>query len=265
MQRGKGIASKAAKSIKSDTDFPKVFVDSLHEAFAKAADPTKAAYMKKYMRNVAEFHGLQTPERIAVETEVFKTFEQDLKSLERQNFEQIADLCFAKPHRETHHSLIVMMKKYYAPKMTEADLPKLEELVIKGAWWDITDSLFTPIGLILAKDKELQLKKNKEYLEHKNFWIRRVAIMHQHSFKGKTDEKLLFDNILKTCHESEWFIRKAIGWALREHSKTNPKAVVAFIDTHKDKLSKLSKVEGLKYMKNNKNKFQGIKLPSIDD
>lgn len=265
MQRGKSIASKAAKSVKSKPDFPTTLVEELHNAFAKAGDPKKAAYMKKYMRNIAEFHGLLTPERIDVETQVFEAFEDDLKSMDHEIFNKIADLCFAKPHRETHYSCMAVVKKYYANKLAADDLPKLEELVIKGGWWDITDSLFTCIGQIIVKDRDLQRKKNKEYIEHEDRWIRRVAIMHQHSFKDKTDEELLFANIVKTCHEEEWFIRKAIGWALREYSKTSPKAVVQFIENHNDKLSKLSKVEGLKYLKKNKEKFKGIKLPKIDE
>lgn len=263
---GKNLIRKVGtskKGIKKAPSLASNLVNALHEKFKEASKPDKAAYMKKYMRNIAEYHGLQTPERTQIEKVIFEQFEDELKAIDRQNFGELMDLCFENSYREMHYSAIVILNQYYLPKLTEHDLPKLEEIVIKGKWWDITDNMYRSFHFVLSKDKSLHAKKNKEYLEHNDMWLRRVAILHQLYAKHSTNEEMLFDNILKTCHETDFFIRKAIGWALRNYSRFKPQAVVDFVSEHQERLSTLSKTEAIKYMKNHKSQFKGIKLPSF--
>ena len=88
-----------------------------------------------------------------------------------------------------------------------------------------------------------------EWIDHKNMWIRRTAILHQLNFKDRTDLKRLFDYCKKQMNESDFFIRKAIGWALRQYSYVDAPAVIQFVKTYKSELSPLSKVEALKALK----------------
>ena len=122
-------------------------------------------------------------------------------------------------------------------------------MIILSDWWDIVDVLAVhPIGSLCLNYPDLRIEVDS-WIYHENYWIRRTTILYQLKYKDKTDEKTLYSHILKTCHESEFFIRKAIGWTLREYSKTNNDSVRDFINQNNEKLSGLSIREGSKYLK----------------
>ena len=232
--------------------------EKISKALEKNGKEELAIGMQNYMQQKFSFYGLPSPARRLVLKEVFEN--EDLKDINDEFVHSFADGCFANKYREVHYSFADFVDKHYVKKLNQENLKKLEEVNIIGQWWDITDSLATFFGKILLQDKELHMKKNEEYISHSNMWMRRIALIHQLRYKTQTDEQMLFDNILKTCHEKEFFITKAIGWALREYSKTNPKSVVEFIKTNKAKLSRLSKSEGLKYIKNHPQDFKNVQM-----
>ena len=237
------------------------FVEKTSKSFETLKDPKLAEGMKSYMKNQFEFYGILYPDRRRQVKALIKG--EDTKDLDLCFFHTVADECLKSKYREMHHAFIDITNMCYRDKLNHEYLKKLEEVNIKGKWWDTTDSLSEFFGIVFLKDKKLHLEKNQEYIVHSDMWMRRIAIIHQLKFKDKTDEDILYENILKTCHEKDFFIRKAIGWSLREYSKTNPKSVVEFVLKNKSKLSKLSKLEAIKYMELHKNRFKGIQIPTI--
>jgi 3-methyladenine DNA glycosylase AlkD len=123
---------------------------------------------------------------------------------------------------------------------TAAALPMYEELIVTGAWWDLVDEVATRLV------GELELGFLRSWAVDPDLWKRRTAIIAQITRKDRTDAELLFDCIEPNRGDREFFIRKAIGWALREYSKVDPDAVVRYCATHE--LSPLSRREALRIL-----------------
>ena len=135
------------------------------------------------------------------------------------------------------------MKQY----VSYDDIPKIKEYIVNKSWWDTIDFLCKVIGDIELRDlrvKDLMLEWSKD----DNIWIKRTAIEHQLNLKEKTDYELLEKIIINCFGTDEFFINKAIGWALREYSKTNPNWVKNFINKYKSKMNDLSIKEASKYI-----------------
>ncbi|MCR5601841.1 MAG: DNA alkylation repair protein [Ruminococcus sp.] len=207
----------------------------------KHRNTENAAAMSKYMKNKFEFYGIAAPER----KELFKDFIRSEKKTKAIDWE-LLDKCYEDKYRETQYFVydyLLAMKKYVSFK----DIGEIRGYIITKAWWDTTDFLckvIGDVGLRDAKVKELML----EWSVDTDIWVRRAAILHQLAYKDKTDCELL-EKIICNCFDSdEFFINKAIGWALREFSKTSPEWVKDFINRHKDKMNSLSIKEASKYI-----------------
>ena len=135
------------------------------------------------------------------------------------------------------------MNKY----LTFEDIPKLKQYITKKEWWDTIDCFDSVIGEIGLRDNRVE-KLMLEWSKDKDHWLRRIAIDHQLNRKKKTNKELLEQIIVNNFGSEEFFINKAIGWSLREYSKTNPTWVKEFLDKYKDKLNKLSIREASKYI-----------------
>ena len=134
-------------------------------------------------------------------------------------------------------------------KLQPEHLSLLEELVVTKSWWDTIDSIASRLaGFVIKKYPEEGEAYLDRWISSDNFWLNRTAILHQLTYKGDTDEEKLFSYIKQHSSSREFFIEKAIGWSLREYSKTAPETVVNFIE--REDLRPLSKREGLKYLKN---------------
>lgn len=131
--------------------------------------------------------------------------------------------------------------------LKETDLPKLEQLVVTKSWWDTVDILDRVVGSLVANHPELEEVLLKWSLSD-NIWLRRVAIDHQLLRKKKTNVQLMEKILLNNLDQTEFFINKAIGWALRDYSKTNPEWVARFIEKNKKRMSELSIKEASKYL-----------------
>ena len=209
--------------------------------FEQIEDEENAISMAKYMRNLFLFYGIPTPKRKAV----YKDFLKEEKKLEKIDWE-LLDQCYQDLHREFQYFVcdyLLAMNKY----LTFEDIPKLKQYITKKEWWDTIDCFDSVIGEIGLRDSrvdELMLVWSKE----EDFWLRRIAIDHQLNRKEKTNKELLERIIVNNLGSNEFFINKAIGWSLREYSKTNPAWVKNFINRYKDKLDKLSIREASKYI-----------------
>ena len=132
-------------------------------------------------------------------------------------------------------------------KLTIDDIPKFKRLILEKSWWDTIDNLDMTIGALALKDSNV----NKILLEwsiDENIWLRRIAIEHQLLRKEKTNTELLEKILKNNLGQTEFFINKAIGWALRDYSKTNPEWVKNFIEENKENMAKLSIKEASKYL-----------------
>ena len=134
---------------------------------------------------------------------------------------------------------------YYAEEfpehLTTAHLPLFKRLVMEGGWWDIVDQVADKmVGHIVRTQRGAAAPIMRKWLDDDDLWVRRSAIICQLSHKEETDEKMLFDFCLKRADEEDFFIRKAIGWSLRQYGKTNPDAVKKFLKTNAKKLSALT-------------------------
>ena len=135
------------------------------------------------------------------------------------------------------------MKKF----VSYEDIDKIKNYIITKSWWDTIDFLDKVIGYVGLQDirvKDLML----EWSKSDNIWIKRTAIDHQLCLKDKTDKELLEKIIVNSLGTDEFFINKAIGWSLRDYSKTNPEWVKSFIHQYKDQMDKLSVKEASKYI-----------------
>ena len=156
------------------------------------------------------------------------------------------DKCFDDEHREFQY-LVVDYLATMQKQLKFEDIANIRTYVQKKSWWDTIDGMCGTVGNIGLTDKRVD-KLMLEWSEDEDFWVRRMAIIHQLHRKEKTNTELLEKIIRNNFGSSEFFINKAIGWSLREYSKHNSAWVRNFIEKHADKMSKLSVREASKYI-----------------
>jgi len=133
------------------------------------------------------------------------------------------------------------------PYQTMEALPMYEEMIVTGAWWDLVDALATHrLGDVLRAEPAAMKRKMLAWSRSRNLWKRRSAILCQNRFKQDTDLKLLYACIAPSLASRDFFLRKAIGWALRQYAWTNPREVQRYVRQHEKQLSGLSRREALK-------------------
>lgn len=217
-------------------------INDLKEAFAEKANADNAQHMAKYMRNQFVFYGLKTPER----KNAYHQFLKEEKKKKQIDCD-LLDQAWNDEHREMQYFVydyLLAMKKY----VSYDDLFRIEHYVRTKQWWDTIDSLVKIYGYVGLKDKRVDQLLMLKWSKDPDKWVRRVAIEHQLLRKDKMNEILLSKIIENNLDSNEFFINKAIGWALRDYSKTNPDWVNDFITRYYDHLSKLSITEGSKYI-----------------
>jgi 3-methyladenine DNA glycosylase AlkD len=236
--------------LKSKATSSKIAADAqkfLLAEYAPFADPDKAVEMAAYMKTDMPFWGIQKPDREPIYRELAKKF----APANHDEYSQVIRKLWSGKQREEKYAALdyaVRCKKFVDKSM----IPLYEELVREGAWWDLVDPLATLlIGVAFLNDQKSVKPIMKEWIDDDDMWIRRTAILSMNKHKDKTDEKLLYDFCLQRAHEKEFFIRKAIGWALREYSYKAPDSVIKFLRTNKSKLSPLSYREGAKQLVRN--------------
>ena len=215
--------------------------NKLYEEMIQHKNEEQARQMSKYMLNKFEYIGIKTPER----RKIFKNFFKEYKNEEKIDWEFV-NKCWENKYREFQYIAADYLKNM-KDKLTRDDIPKLKQLILKKSWWDTIDNLDMTIGALALKDSNV----NKILLEwsiDENIWLRRIAIDHQLLRKEKTNTELLEKILKNNLGQAEFFINKAIGWALRDYSKTNPEWVKNFIEKNKEKMAKLSIKEASKYL-----------------
>jgi DNA alkylation repair enzyme len=215
--------------------------NKLYEEMIRHKNEEQAQKMSKYMLNKFEYIGIKTPER----REIFKIFFKEYKNEEKIDWEFV-NKCWENKYREFQYIAADYLKNM-KDKLTIDDIPKFKQLILKKSWWDTIDNLDMTIGALGLKDSNV----NKILLEwsiDENIWLRRIAIDHQLLRKEKTNTELLEKILKNNLGQTEFFINKAIGWALRDYSKTNPEWVKNFIEKNRENMAKLSIKEASKYL-----------------
>lgn len=216
-------------------------VQQLTHAMQQAADPTKAGPMQAYMKTAQPFYGVQAGPR----QKLFKTIARQFKQISREAYGQIIDELWRGHYREDQYQAIEVAQ-YYKTYHTKESWPIYEGMIRTATNWDTLDGLASwLIGPLILRHRELENELVKWSVDD-NMWVRRASLLAHLHHKQQTNTHLLSELILRLAHEQEFFIRKAIGWVLRDYSYTDPAWVESFVTQHSDKLSGLSKREALK-------------------
>lgn len=225
---------------------PEQFVRAVTAALVPIADEELRPWMRAYMKDQFEFLGVKTPARRAAVAELIRS----LNGADATDLLRCARALWALPERE-YQFVAVDLLGQHASKLTPKHLPALFALVRKKSWWDTVDSLSGVIGRVVrtarTNDPEIQCAMDRA-LESSDLWVRRVAILHQLGWRGQTDSQRLFAYALACAHEKEFFIRKAIGWALRDYGRHSPAEVSAFLRANRTRLSPLTLREAGKHI-----------------
>lgn len=212
----------------------------LKQDFEQAADPSQAAAMSTYMRELFPFYGVMKPERSALSKAVYKKLiNAKIDPVE------VAHWCWEQPQREWQYVGMEFLEK--GRKIVDANgfLAHCEQWITQKSWWDTVDFLAShTVGDYLAENPELRDLWIADWRNSDNFWKVRTCLLFQLRYGVRTDQHLLFSLCAQHAHWEEFFIRKAIGWALRQYAYSNPNAVIEFVE--ETPLSNLSKREALK-------------------
>ncbi len=203
----------------------------------------RAAKQSAYMRNQFVFLGISKPLRALIEKDAFKKYPIENES---ELISHLTDL-WNKEHREFQYAAMQLAVKYR--KLWSLEIFHTFEFMIRTkSWWDTVDTVAsTLVGPLVLRYPEL-IPAVDHWIQDPYLWIRRSAIIFQLTWKHKTDQVRLFANCTQSMHECDFFMRKAIGWALRQYSKTNPEAVKEFLMKNRHELSALSIREARKYL-----------------
>ncbi len=218
---------------------PVRYVQQLQVLLKQAGDFPTARDQAKYMRNKFAFYGCKSPVWKGIVKEIIR----EKGVLTGDSLRQFVRICFEDPHREMQYAGLLMLER----RVKKEDITLiefLEECILTKSWWDTVDWIAKLVGWHFLRFPKLQHPTCEKWMESGEMWLQRVAIIHQLTYREKTDEKLLFEMILHVADSKEFFVQKACGWALRQYSKVEPDAVRVFISNHQ--LSPLTVREGLR-------------------
>lgn len=218
-------------------------------AFAFAGDPERARQQQAYMKSTMPYFGVSKPDVQRLSKQLARRYAPSTID----DFEHVTRFIWREAtHREERYFCETWTGMTAAKRwQTPALLPMYEELIVTGAWWDHVDWLAVHrVGNILLQYRDETRPVLEAFAHDDNLWKRRTAILSQNTHRQATDFAWLCAVIMPSIASTEFFLRKAIGWALREYAEVDPTAVLAFVATHKDRLSGLSKREALKHFDN---------------
>lgn len=222
----------------------RAYISAIEEEFAKHANAERAAGAKAYMRDQFDYYGLSTPIRRAAE----KAFHASHPSPPIGAMASIVHTLWKKPQRELQYfamELCYQYRKSFPPEW----MSLFEFMITHKSWWDTVDYIAPKlVASYFQLYPEMIGKKTTAWMKSENIWLMRTALVFQNLHKKKTDEKLLFALISDCMDQEDFFIRKAIGWSLRQYARTNPAAVKKFVKANEKLLSELSKKEALKHI-----------------
>ncbi|REE23109.1 3-methyladenine DNA glycosylase AlkD [Paraburkholderia sp. BL27I4N3] len=227
---------------------PNAFVKEIKAALAPHADAERALAMRAYMRHQFNFIGVPTPLRRQAVTPVFKR-------LPVENADHLlacANRLWTMPAREYQYVATDLLARN-CKTLAVIDIAHLLTIAQNASWWDSIDPLAAVVGHVLKAARiqtpqaQVQAAMDAALL-HESMWVRRIAMIHQLGWRGHTDEDRLFGYARSLAAEKDFFIRKAIGWALRDYARHAPKAVSDFLSASRELVSPLTLREASKHL-----------------
>ncbi|SDI37916.1 3-methyladenine DNA glycosylase AlkD [Actinokineospora alba] len=222
------------------------FIEAVRAGLAEVGDPARAPEMQRYMKSDMPFRGVPKPERTAL---VRTLFAEHVFTDRADWIAAVTELWRDATYREERYvALDLLAHKRYTPWNGLDLLPLYEEMIVTGAWWDFVDELAARrVGPLVLAHPDVLTPTMRAWATDPDRWKRRTSVLCQLKARDATDTDLLTDTIESTLDDPDFFLRKAIGWALREYAKTDPGWVRHFVETHPE-LSPLSRREALKHL-----------------
>ncbi len=219
-------------------------IRELRAALALVADPEKVPGMTAYMKDQFEFMGVQAGDR----RQASKPILTAAKDMDPDALLDVVERLWSEQEREFHYVGMDAVRAG-AKNLRSNDIARVRGLIERTPWWDTVDSLaIHTVGRMVTVHPPL-VEVMDEWIESENLWIARTAILHQLMYKERTDTNRLFTYAEMHIESTEFFLRKAIGWALRHFARTDPDAVQAFVAEHDDVISGLTRREALKHLR----------------
>ncbi|OYQ40548.1 hypothetical protein CHU92_04525 [Flavobacterium cyanobacteriorum] len=217
------------------------FINELENVFTTNASAENAVAMEKYMKGHFPFFGIKTDMRRSLHKDIALKYRDELK----QNAREVAAALYIKEQREYHYSAIDLLMKELKKNFRDDDIVLIEHLLVTKSWWDSVDLVSKYLlGGYLEQYPDKKEETVSRFTTSPNMWLNRSVLLFQLGYKNKTDQQLLFRECLRHKDSNEFFIQKAIGWALREYAKVNTASVKDFVA--KAGLKPLSVREALK-------------------
>lgn len=217
------------------------YFDDVRQTFLRHGHPEVAAGQAAYMRHQFEFFGLKMPAWTALARELHQRHGipngEPLRALVRR--------CYADDHRELHYFALQTVEKALRHEPA-GFIDFLEELILQNSWWDTVDWIAKLVGKHFQRYPALIRPVTERWMNSGELWLQRVCLIFQLTYKEKTDVLLLFDYIRRVADSREFFLQKGAGWALRQYARTDPAAVLQFVET--TKLASLTRREALKHL-----------------
>lgn len=213
------------------------YVNAAMAALAPLAEAKRAASMAAYMQDHFAFLGIPAPARRAAIKPLAKPDGEDVPAIVRS--------LWLRNEREYHYVALDLLDAMAKKLDPSATIALIEDLVLENSWWDSVDGFAAIASTILRRNVHLR-DVVWRWSAHASFWMNRLAILHQNGWGHETDSAILFQLCRTHCANREFFIRKAIGWALRDYAWVNPLAVRGFVEQNRASLSPLSVREALK-------------------
>lgn len=228
----------------ASVDFMDDLVSFVAGELAKRADPEKAAPMAAYLKTEMPFYGVQKRGR----TEVMRELKSRFPIADAATYRSAVESLWNRPHREEKYMAIALARQHSA-FVTLENLDLYQRMIEEGAWWDLVDDIaINCVGIVYLKERKRTEATIEAWVDDEVMWLRRTSLISPIKHKTATDYEMLFDHCVRRSGEKEFFIRKAIGWTLREYAKTEPDRVASFLLQHRDLWSGLSFREASKHL-----------------
>jgi 3-methyladenine DNA glycosylase AlkD len=209
-----------------------------------AGDPGSATVMTSYMKSAMPFYGVTSPKR----REILSQLETAHLVVTNVDYRGGVASLWSGSHREEKY-LAIGWARRHGQFITFENVDLYQQMISEGAWWDFVDDVAANlIGEVLRQEPAAMRPVLGAWLELDDLWLRRTVIISQLKSKDATDTGLLFEACRRNLSDPEFFVRKAIGWALRQHSKTDRKSVAGFVEEHRNAMSGLTRREASKYL-----------------
>ncbi|KAI9007760.1 DNA alkylation repair enzyme [Hyaloraphidium curvatum] len=203
-------------------------IRGLEASFVELGSSTKAAQMEKYMKNIAPFYGVQTPEM----RKTVKFVLEDCGDPSPAELREAVSTLLAKPQRELHYASIEIAGKCWRSLAVTDLVPFAEEILTTKPWWDTVDAAGTALVTPMVKANPAFVEDMRRWLRSGDTWLARAAIQHQRGKKKETDVPLLVEFCHERAGDKEFWIAKAVGWALRDLAWIDAKAARKFVKDH---------------------------------